>query len=71
MSFSFGLNLFLLAYYLSLHYDPRIPGISEELTLATLEEFIMDAEQAVVVSAPRQTVLLLRPFLISPFSSGS
>ncbi|XP_032795538.1 uncharacterized protein LOC116931937 isoform X1 [Daphnia magna] len=39
-----------LAMFLQhLHYDPRIPGISEELTLATLEEFIMDAEQAVVV----------------------
>lgn len=33
--------------FISLHYDPRLPGISEELTLATLEEFIVDAEQAV------------------------
>jgi hypothetical protein len=37
--------LFCRSY--SLHYDPRLPGISEELTLATLEEFIADAEQAV------------------------
>ncbi|XP_046647825.1 uncharacterized protein LOC124337857 [Daphnia pulicaria] len=37
-----------LAMFLQhLHYDPRLPGISEELTLATLEEFIADAEQAI------------------------
>ena len=38
---------FLYCSVQSLHYDPRIPGISEELTLATLAEFIADAEQVV------------------------
>lgn len=46
--FSPGLNIVLFMYCLSLHYDPRIPGISEELTLATVEEFVTDAEQAVI-----------------------